>query len=236
MACLEAVADKPEGAIGLSEVSSKTGLDKATAQRILRSMVELGYAEYVARERGYRLTAKMLTVASAALRRRFSPAKIKEVMALLSREFGETVNLGVLNGDQVVYVDKIESTYLIRADLSSGMMVPVWCTGLGKAILAFRPDLVSEMGSRFRAFTNRSHASLEALHEDLANTRNRGFAIDDEEYISGLRCVAVPVLTEDGLVTSSVSVTGPASRMTLRHITQIGERMHFVSQAILRSN
>lgn len=223
--CMEILANSAKGWMGLTEMSNQSELDKATVSRILKTLLSLGYVEFVPEYRGYRMTAKILTVASSAMRAMSPRTELRRVMESLSQEFGETVNVGILNGNKVVYIDKIESVYLVRADLTVGMSVPLWCTGLGKAILSERPDLVDLVANELRKITPHTIAEMQDLRYELNHIREQGFAVDNEEYIVGLRCVAVAIRTDEEATKCAVSVAGPVSRITLGKAEKIGLRM-----------
>lgn len=223
--CMEILANSAKGWMGLTEMSNQSELDKATVSRILKTLLSLGYVEFVPEYRGYRMTAKILTVASSAMRAMSPRTELRRVMESLSQEFGETVNVGILNQNKVVYIDKIESMYLVRADLTVGMSVPLWCTGLGKAILAQRPDLVELAVTELRKITPHTISEMDHLKDELNRIRQQGFAVDNEEYIVGLRCVAVAIVGNAETTKCAVSVAGPVSRITPSKAEKIGLRM-----------
>ena len=223
--CIEILADSRKGWMGLTEMSNQSELDKATVSRILKTLLNLGYVEFIPEYRGYRMTAKILTVASSAMRTMSPRSELRRVMESLSQEFGETVNVGILNQNKVVYIDKIESMYLVRADLTVGMSVPLWCAGLGKAILSQRPDLVESVASELRKVTPHTISDMDHLRDELDRIREQGFAVDNEEYILGLRCVAVAIRADEEATKCAVSVAGPVSRITPSKAERIGLRM-----------
>ena len=223
--CMEILANSAKGWMGLTEMSNQSELDKATVSRILKTLLSLGYVEFLPEYRGYRMTAKILTVASSAMRAMSPRTELRRVMESLSQEFGETVNVGILNENKVVYIEKIESMYLVRADLTIGMSVPLWCTGLGKAILAQRPDLVRLAANELRKITSHTISEMDHLRDELDRIREQGFAVDNEEYIIGLRCVAAAIRGDEGTTKCAVSVAGPVSRITPSKAEKIGLRM-----------
>jgi IclR family KDG regulon transcriptional repressor len=223
--CLEALSGNEKSSMSIVEVARATDLDKATVSRIMKTLAELGYVEYVRSQRAYRLTPKMFCIGSRTVDAQRASERTRGLMRELAAEFGETVNLGVLNGHQVVYVEKIESTFSVRADLSVGKSIPLWCTGLGKAILSWRPDLVDEIAAEIRPITSHTIGTVEELRRELEEVRSRGYAIDYEEYVPGMVCVAVPLVDPTGRVEAAMSVAGLIMRLDEESAHAIGRRM-----------
>ncbi|HCL78906.1 MAG TPA: IclR family transcriptional regulator, partial [Synergistaceae bacterium] len=125
----------------------------------------------------------------------------------LSTRTNEAVNLAILDGDGVIYIDKIESRSTIKVDLSVGKRLPAYCTGLGKVLLAWMPgEKVHELLAPFpkRRFTQNTIVTCEALEESLRTVRKQGYSVDNEEYIEGLVCIAAPVRGRTGEVVAAM--------------------------------
>jgi len=129
---------------------------------------------------------------------------------------GETVHLAILDENEVLYINKIESLKTIRMYSRVGRRGPVYCTGVGKALLAFQPSHKIEeiIASGLAPQTEHTIVDPETLRRHLADVRARGYAIDNEEIEIGLRCVAAPVRDHSGNVIASISVAGPSQRLT----------------------
>jgi DNA-binding IclR family transcriptional regulator len=128
----------------------------------------------------------------------------------------------------VIYIDKIEPARSVRMITRIGASNPVHCTSVGKAILAFLPedranDVVKRL--RFERFTHRTIATVEALRTEMEKTRRRGYAVDDEEFEEGLRCIAVPVLDAQRQPVAAVSVSGPSFRVTAQKLPSIANHL-----------
>lgn len=223
--CLEALSESQRSSMSIVEIARVTDLDKATVSRIMKTLVELGYADYLSSQRAYRLTPRMLCIGSRTLDAQWASERIRGIMCELATEFGETVNLGVLNGHQVVYVDKIESSFSVRAELTVGKSIPLWCTGLGKAILSHRPDIVDEIAGEIKPITSTTLGTVEELRHDLEQVRSRGYAIDYEEYVPGMVCIAVPLVDATGRVEAAISVAGLIMRLNEESAHAIGRKM-----------
>jgi DNA-binding IclR family transcriptional regulator len=211
---LELLADKQE--LTVTKVAEHLGLNRAGSHRFLATLRELGYVEKSADSR-YRLTFKILEL-GMKLANRFEIRQVaRPFMQELHAIFNETVNLAYWDGSIVVHLDKIESQELLRIDLAIGSRAPVYCTGLGKSILAFLPEEEREAvlkRVKLVRFTENTITRRAKLNEELAKIRKTGVAFDREEVVVGLRCVASPVFDYTGLPRYAMSIAGPATRMT----------------------
>lgn len=197
--------------IALSRLATESGLPVPTIHRLVRTLVRSGYVMQMPSRR-YVLGPRLIGLGRSA-------AETVEAWATphlrtLAESSGETANLALLDGDQVVYVAQAASTrHTMRMFTQVGRRVYAHCTGVGKVLLALLPPeqvrrIVTAAG--MPAVTERTITDLEALLVELARVRDQGYAVDDGEQESGVRCVALPV---PGAI-SAVSVSGPASRVT----------------------
>lgn len=214
IAVLSAVATAA-GPVRFGELHEKTGLPKPTLHRILAALAADELIVLEPREKTYRLGVKLLEMASRTWAG-FDLRRAAEADLLRLRdETGETVHLAVLDGVEVVYIDKIESKQQVRMYSTVGNRAPSYCTGVGKAILAFlAPQRQSEViGSLpFKRYTDRTITSERKLKQHLAEARGRGFAVDEGEHEEGIRCVAAPILDYRGDTIGSISVSAPSFR------------------------
>ncbi|HEY0834661.1 MAG TPA: IclR family transcriptional regulator [Azospirillum sp.] len=201
----------------LHEVCARTGLNKATVFRFLAVLRRLGYVEKDPATDGYALGYRLLQLAHrvdeyAALRRLVHPELLR-----LAAEVNETVHFARLHRDKVVYCDKVDTAHSLRMQTAVGSAVDAHATGIGKAILAYRPaaEIVRLYpGGRLATHSPNTITGVEALLKVLAGVRSRGYALDDEEFELGLRCVAAPVFDTRGEAVFAVSVSGPTVRVT----------------------
>lgn len=141
----------------------------------------------------------------------------RPILEALSREAGETVHLCILEEDEVVYIDKVETTESVRMHSRIGRRAPVYCTAVGKAMLAHLPAEEQERILKATVFQRRTEntlASADALRVELAEIRRDGCSFDREENEAGVRCVAAPIFDYTGRAVAAVSITGPTTRMT----------------------
>ncbi|MGA8110317.1 MAG: IclR family transcriptional regulator [Acidobacteriaceae bacterium] len=227
VALLELLGES-EGPLGLSDVCERMSLHKSTAHRALMVLERCGLIERTVENR-FRLGLKLYELGSRAVEQIDLRARVHPWFRRLSAQVGETVHLGVLQKTSVVYLDKIDPVNR-RVWLASriGSSNPVYCTAMGKAMLAFLPeaaaaDILSRI--RFTRFTARTLCTPEALLRSLDRVRRRGYAIDDEEVEAGVRCVGAPILNESGYPMAAVSVSGPTSRITQQSVPGIAEHL-----------
>jgi IclR family KDG regulon transcriptional repressor len=202
--------------LGVSDVSRALGLKKATTHRLLASLLRRGIVAQNATTRRYRLGMKLWELGQLATSQVDWGERVKPFLQELTDVSGETTHLAVLNDGQVLYVEKVESSRSLRMPSQVGRRLPVHCTGVGKALVAFLPEevlagLLSRRG--MPAFTSNTITDLERLREELALVRRRGYSVDDQEIEEGLVCVAAPVRDHTGHVVAATSIAGPSSRL-----------------------
>ena len=222
---LELLAEN--GEMSASRMAGHLDTSRAASHRFLTTLRDLGYVEKT-KDGQFRLTFKVVELGMRKLdgfEIRHSVHPFLQEMALAC---GETVNFGHWDGSAIVHLDKINSTEILRLDVGLGALAPAYCTGLGKAVLAFLPD--SELEDYLRsvewvAMSPKTITTPEKLRIDIAKIRKRGYAIDNEELSLGLRCVAAPVFDHTGRPTYALSVSGPAQRMTKKKIEAIQTKL-----------
>ncbi len=235
LSVLEEIGNAPDG-LTLTEISLKVGLSKATASRLVTSLANRGYVRRDQSNLRYRLGAKILSLTGEFLQ----SIEFREVAVPHLREIqrisGETANLAVMDGNEVVYLDRFESKHAIKASFRVGKRAPVSCTALGKAMLAYTNE--REVRRRFAGggsivpCTEHSVSSLEGLLACLARVRTEGVAIDDEEHQIGVRCVGGPIFDVTGRVIAAISVSGPVSRISSDRLPEICSLVRITSKSI----
>jgi DNA-binding IclR family transcriptional regulator len=231
---LEALASA--GELGVSELAARTGLVPSTAHRLLSTLVERGYAAQSAAGGRYLIGYKLLELASG-LQDRVERLRLaaREHLQAIQRETGETTNLVVLEGREVVYIDKVDGSRSVRLFLEVGRAIPAHTSGAGKAILAWRaPEDVSALlgGAPLARSTRHTITTLDGLHEEFARIRRRGFATDNEEHEEGVACVGTPVFDHRGLAIAALSVSGPTSRILNADTADLGGLLREHAEAV----
>lgn len=210
---LEVLDKKRE--MGISEISEILQWDKSTVHRLISTLKQKGYVVQNPSNQKYSNSFKLFemgnnVVERLGLRRQAQP--FLEKLAVLTQE---TVNLAIMDGNHIIYIDKIESQATIKVDLNIGKKLPIYCTGLGKAMLAYKSkeEVKTLLGKEaFVKYTKNTIEDLQGLFQQLEQIRKQGYCIDEEEYVEGLQCVAAPVKDYSGSVIAAISVAIPKYR------------------------
>lgn len=201
--------------LSLAELSSRTGVPRATAFRLLATLEEAGYLAKNGSD--YQLGFKCFLLSNIAAADLDLRSIARPHLIALRDATGETTQLAILVDWNIVYLDRVLSQQAVGYMTSrAGAVLPSYCTGLGKALLAFQPSDSVEAWARresFAAFTPTTLTSAESLLAELSHTRERGYAIDRQEREVGVRCVAAPVRDAEGNVVAALSAAGPTERL-----------------------
>ncbi|NYD40558.1 IclR family transcriptional regulator [Nocardioides panaciterrulae] len=208
---LESMADHG-GVLGLSQLAAESGLPLPTIHRLLRTLVDLGYLRQD-ESRRYALGPRLIRLGESSSH--MLGVWARPHLARLARELGESANLAMLDGDEVVYVAQQQSRHSMRMFTEVGRRVLPHCTAVGKAMMAtMPPEQVREILARtgMPHHTANTVTDVEEFARQLVWAAEHGYALDEGEQEVGVRCVAVPV--PDVPTRLALSVSGPATRMT----------------------
>ncbi len=219
--------------IGLTELTRRANsqglrMDKSTVYRFLVSLKELGFVRQDNQTEEYRLTLRLFELGMSVLDRLELWREAEPVLKDVAYATGETVHLATLDGNSLVYLGKIESTKTLRVSMMSrvGQTAPTHCTGVGKTLLAHVPPRrLGEIFNQERLlrYTSRTLTRRSDLSRELAVIRRKGYAIDNEEHETGVRCVAAPLRDNKGVVCAAISVSVPTVRLTDQEIPRYTE-------------
>jgi DNA-binding IclR family transcriptional regulator len=201
--------------LSLGEISQKLLLDKGTAHRLIATLKSSGYVEQNLANKKYSISFKIFEMGSKTVDKRGLRKTAEPFIEECSKQVGETVNLGIRNKSNIIYIDKIESHETIKVGLSIGKRIPLYCTGLGKVLLAFYDmELLDTILSEqeFISFTSHTVKNKEDLLKQLIKIRNDRFFIDYEEYIEGLICIAAPIFDYLNEPVAAISISIPKYR------------------------
>lgn len=208
-----------EGQLGVTEIANNLDHSKSTIHSHLRTLED---RKLIVKEAGgYRLSLKILDMAKNVQNQVGNYDVIKSQVDELVEETGEIVQFGIEEHGQVSYLYKAKGEQSVETVSQVGMRQPMYSTSLGKAILTYLPEDRTEeiiQSMEFEAKTSKTITSPDELYEELDRIEDQGYAIDDEENINGLRCIAAPV-RDGATVLGAISITGPSSRST-------DERLH----------
>ena len=233
---IEALAARP-GGTSLQQLCAATGLAKSTAHRMLASLVEMGYVVQDSFTTRYRLTLKLFELGSAVVNDMDILAVARPHLDRLSRQTGEAVHLVLRDGADIVYLYKAEALGVRRMSSQVGLRAPMYCTGVGKAILATLPPAEVQSvwdSSAIHRITEHTIVDFSQLCEQLRAVRQKGFAIDDEENELGIRCVAVALPGPGGKAEAAFSLSSLVPHMSEERIAQLAQMSLSTRDAILR--
>ena len=214
------------GGLTLSEIAARLGLAPSTVHRVLVTLAARGVAESDGATQTWHVGPTAFRHGSAFMRRSGLVERARPVLRRLMEATGETANLGILQGDAVLFLSQAETHETIRAFFPPGTRSALHASGIGKALLAHMrgPDLRALLQDmRLERFTPMTLTAPEALMADLALTRARGFSLDNEERSPGMRCIAAPIFDLAGEAAAGISVSGPLSRMEDARIAGIAQ-------------
>jgi DNA-binding IclR family transcriptional regulator len=210
--------------IGVSDLAALVGMDRSTVFRFLATLKDLGYVsdEKTQYRTTYRIFELGMRWANSIEVKKFAVSYMYE----LSKSHNETVNLGMLVDDSVIFIEKVEPNAALRTDLVVGFRFPLYCTSLGKAILANLPkDMIDRLTAdmEFKSFCPNTIIDKTKLLMHLQEIRKKGYSVDNQEFDPHIVCVAAPVFTYSDYPTYAISLAGPVSRMPPKRVAQIGQ-------------
>jgi DNA-binding IclR family transcriptional regulator len=211
--------------LSVSEIGRRTRLHKSTTHRILMA---LEYNQLIKQnpETGkYHLGIKLFTLGNQAVLQFDLRDTCRPQLMRLMDKTKETVHLAVLDGEQVLYLDKVEGPHALRMPSRVGRHITTYCTSLGKAMLSCleETDVKRMLQSQpFKVLTPNTIRNLDMLLADLRATRKRGYSIDDQEIEIGLRCVGAPIYDHTMRMVGAISVAAPSARLTTQKLPAFG--------------
>lgn len=215
--------------VSVTEIAERLGLDKGSASRLVATLANYSYAERDPLSRRYTLGPQVVTLSRSLLAKLPLREVAKPYLRELMEKSGECAHVGILSQGKVLYIDQVESAASLRVNAEVGSLSPLHCTALGKAILAFSRIPLPHSLERF---TENTLIDLDSLRKDIEKVRERGYALDDEEFDLGVRCIAAPVFDYREKVIGSIGISGPVTRMTPGAMTHFADIVLKVSQAL----
>lgn len=222
--------------LSLTQIAERVGIHKSTAHRLLATLESKRFVNRHPSDGTYHLALRFIEMASVVLQdvdlQRWARPYLQELVT----ECGETVDLCVLDGRHVVYLDVVDSSRRVKIAAAVGQRLPVACTASGKAFLAYLPEaqVRAILQHGFHKYTDHTLLTWEALAQDLRQTRERGFAVSEQEFEVEINAVAAPILDAAGLPVAAVAVVGPTYRLPRPRMLEIGERVCQVTQGMAR--
>lgn len=232
---LKTVAESP--GLSLTEIAEARGQSPATVYRILTTLGRHRFTEFDEINQLWFVGLEAFRTGMGFLDRTQLSERSRPIMQRIMAETGETANLAILDGGEVIFVSQIETHEPIRAFFRPGTRSPGHASGIGKAIMAYLGD--EAIGLRLPAALNGHTANTiidhDALRRELAETRARGWAVDNEERTEGMRCIAAPVFNSFGEPVAGVSLSGPSVRVRPERDAEFGALIARAADEITRS-
>ena len=201
--------------IGISELAKRLGLAKSTVHRLASTLLEEGMLEQNPADGKYHPGLALFELGAMVRRKMDFTMEARPFLRTLMEKTGETVHLGILDHDSILYIITHESKQALRMGSKVGTRVPAHSTAVGKTLLAFQPDEEIDriIARGLPASTPNTIVDAKALRRELAAVRARNYAVDDEESEIGLRSIAAPIRIYSGNVVAAISIAGPVHRM-----------------------
>jgi IclR family acetate operon transcriptional repressor len=218
----------------LTEICHLVRLPKTTVFRYLQTLTVCGFISHDPHTDLYQLGARLFELGQLAGRQLRLRDVALPTMAGLRDRFNETVNLGILDGYDVVYVEMVESRHSLRMQATLGSRDPAYSTALGKAMLGFIDEPLRHVPVRLPSRTVATLGTRAAVVQALAEVRAQGYAIDDQENEEGARCIGAPIFEYPGRVAAAISVSAPASRLRRDQIATVAVAVMDAAAAISR--
>lgn len=219
----------------LSELADRLSQSPATLYRVLTTFEAHRITEHDPVTQTWHVGPGAFRIGSAFLRRTNIVERARPYMTRLVDQTGETANLGIRRGSHVMFLSQVETHHSIRAFFPPGTVSPLHASGIGKALLSAMEDdeirkLVRQAG--LEGFTPRTLTGTDALLADVAATRAKGFALDDEERTGGMRCVAAVVRNAAGEAVAGISVSGPLNRLSDGRVARMSQFVQDAARAL----
>jgi IclR family acetate operon transcriptional repressor len=217
LAILEAVSNNPQST-AISELATLLDMSKPTAHRIASTLEELGFLKRDGLSRKFIEGDRLVDMALGTLHVAAGRSARHAILQSLADATGETCNLGVMSGGTVVYVDRVETAWPLGLRFEPGARVPVHCTAIGKMLLSELPPRRREAyitSGKLRRYTEKTITEPDALRVELERIAKQGVSTDDQEFLSGVVCLAVPVCDRNGRACAALAISAAEARLTL---------------------
>jgi IclR family transcriptional regulator, KDG regulon repressor len=222
---------------GVTEIARELDMQKSTVYRLLTTMQEFGFVRKNEDGSAYSLGLSLFELGSV-VSNNFNFRDIAvSYMHKLAEQCGETVHLGIFSDHEVISIEAVETQSSLKSTVIVGERAPLYCTGIGKSLLAFLPGNEREQiikNIHFEKFTEQTIVDPQKLAEELKLIRKRGFAVDNEEHDLGIICVGAPIFDFSGAVLGSLSISGPSVRITPEQMPRYIELVLTTAKAVSR--
>lgn len=220
---------------GVTELADDLQVNKSTVFRLLDTMRMRGLVQQDEVTAKYRLGIGILQISDGLIKNLDIIGIAKPVLKQLMAATKESAHLCTLSEDKVYIVDEVKSNYVMKVSAAIGQEEPIFCSSVGKSILAYLPEdkidrILSSM--EFIPYTKKTKMKKDELIAELAQIRQQGYALDDEELSEGVRCIAAPIFNFKGQVKNSIGISGPSLRLDLNNLTPYIENIKIAAKNI----
>ncbi|SDH86094.1 transcriptional regulator, IclR family [Alteribacillus persepolensis] len=219
----------------LTEIAKKKEMNIASAQRLVKTLENYKYIERSSESKKYRLGLSILRLSGIVTSTMEIHQEARPIAEALVEQLGEAVHIGVLEGSETVYLEKIESLHPVRLASYTGKQNPGYCTGCGKVVLAYKDvreqeRMMHEMSQKgFYPYASNTVTTINQLSEDLKEIKRQGHAVCVNEFSEGITSIAAPIYDHRETVIAAISVTGPHNRIniaeSIKEVVKAGERI-----------
>jgi IclR family transcriptional regulator, KDG regulon repressor len=218
----------------LTQIAESIHMSKTTVHRLLATLEN---KRFITRDKAtslYRLGFRFIEMASLVLQDVELYRWAHPYLQRLSTEYGETVDLSILDGSHVIYLEVIESRQRVKLAAAVGQRLPAFFTASGKALLSYLPEerVKQIISDNLAESSNHSAAPLEEMLADLRVTAERGYAISEQEYEEDINAVAAPIFDASNCPIASIAIVGPSFRLPKDRLPALGEALRLMTQAI----
>ncbi len=236
LAVLEALAELDADTISIDDVAKRVGLSRSNAYRTLQTLVHAGYVARDEVHGGYRCTTRMYELGALRISkldvRRLAPPYLSR----LAEDTGETIHLSILDGLEIIYIDKIDSAQPIRAYSMVGGRAPAHAVATGKALLSAQPrGFIEKHGPTFPRFTDATITRLADLKAELGRAARNGYAVNRGEWREGVGGLAAPVFDATGRSVAALGISGPLTRLTSARMRTMAPRVIELAQDLSKA-
>jgi DNA-binding IclR family transcriptional regulator len=233
---IEALSTERKG-LGVTELSRRIGLHKSTAHRLLSTLARRAYVTKRA-DGGYQLGLKLIEAVSCYINSLELQTEARPYAAQITAELGLTAHIGILEGDQVVYIERLDVFSGIKLYSQIGLRRHAYCSSLGKCLLSgFGKEELEHIliNCSFNRFTPNTLPSFEALYKELKKVRAQGYAVDNLEYSLNNRCIGAPIYDYRGEIIAAISASGPPTLLTESRVGEVADFVKIKAMEVSRS-
>ncbi|MFA5635755.1 MAG: IclR family transcriptional regulator [Anaerovoracaceae bacterium] len=220
---------------GVTELAGDLQVNKSTVFRLLETMEMRGLIQQDEVTAKYRLGMGILQISDGLIKNLDIIGSARPILKQLMTVTKESAHLCTLSNDKVYVVDQVKSNYVMKVSAAIGQDEPIFCSSVGKCILAYLPEEKMQKilhETEFIPYTKKTITSKDKLLKELAEIRDKGYALDDEELSEGVRCIAAPIFNFKGEVKNSIGISGPSLRIRMDNLNPYIDNLKIAAESI----